>query len=143
MNIASYIGSDTSFLTLAIIFSNIIFHVHHVHEKILPHIDKNEDHYYLRDFSVVFLSFSLKIRSSVLYHCKFLVVLLSQNIKKQILMTTCTSLERVMISGRKFTFSFNTFPLPPPLALVLSMVKIRPETPRFRCCTYNKEREKS
>ena len=54
MNIASYIGSDTSFLTLAIIFSNIIFHVHHVHEKILQHIDKTEDHYYLRDFSVVF-----------------------------------------------------------------------------------------
>lgn len=51
-----------------------------------------------------------------------------------------TSLESVMISGRKFTFSFKTFPLPPPLALVLSMVKIRPETPRFRCCTCKKEK---
>lgn len=45
-----------------------------------------------------------------------------------------------MISGKKFTFSFKTFPLPPPLALVLSMVKIRPETPRFRCCTFKKEK---
>lgn len=51
-----------------------------------------------------------------------------------------TSLESVMISGKKFTFSFKTFPLPPPLALVLSMVKIRPETPRFRCCTCKKEK---
>ena len=46
-----------------------------------------------------------------------------------------TSLESVMISGKKLTFSFSTFPRPPPLARVLSMVKIRPETPRFRCCT--------
>ena len=46
-----------------------------------------------------------------------------------------TSLERVMISGKKLTFNFSTFPLPPNLALVLSMVKMRPETPRFRCCT--------
>lgn len=45
-----------------------------------------------------------------------------------------------MISGKKFTFSFKTFPLPPPLALVLSMVKIRPETPRFRCCACKKEK---
>ena len=45
-----------------------------------------------------------------------------------------------MISGKKFTFSFKTFPRPPPLALVLSMVKIRPETPRFRCCTFKKEK---
>lgn len=53
--------------------------------------------------------------------------------------TKNTSLESVMISGKKLTLSFNTFPLTPPLALVLSMVKIRPETPRFRCCTYNKK----
>ena len=46
-----------------------------------------------------------------------------------------------MISGKKFTFSFKTVPLPPPpRALVLSIVKMRPDTPRFRCCTYhNKE----
>ena len=47
-----------------------------------------------------------------------------------------------MISGKKFTFSFRIFPLPPPLALVLSIVKMRPETPRFRCWTYNETKFK-
>ena len=102
--------------------------------KFLLQIGKDENHNYLQlGIFCCFLVFSI-------LSYPFLP---KSNTCSSISSRKNTSLESVMISGKKFTLSFNTFPLPPPLALVLSMVKIRPETPRFRCCTCNKEREVS
>lgn len=50
-----------------------------------------------------------------------------------------TSLYRVMISGKKLTFSFSMVPVLLERARTDSIAKIRPETPRLRCWTYGEK----